>query len=613
MEGIRSDYDAELARGIEESRIDTGLARSRQTSKERRERQRRHLNLSRPAPAPAPAPPRAPAEPPPPRVWSETMPGPIPPSLQWRPRIRTPWPTPRIEEETGKDLYQVPEEPSMEGPEIVVSESPISPEADIGFSNPWVSHGFGPKQSHDRVIRLFKDIQGVISRGLSYEELNLSRNFPEYGPEQKKILEQTIVVGLAVLLCFGFQFIDYLLITFKKDPSLLDSFGYNNHSVQLWGITPGMTQISGDLRNTDYRTVLLQGLEDSIKLLREGTLENSFSIEDQLISSTLSNGAVASFENRFRELLLVKPSADATPLVSLIRLLEIPRKVNDIADLLWTISISYREKEHIHLFQGVSILITFLSDINSTDQLRIWREYEKYLGETEPRPHYRKSQDRQLQLEKLKHAEEHVKKHGTEGITEEQKRTLQSKRYSVFQTDEAKWPAHDQRPIPESSVTDLLKPKQRKDLYRELGEIGIDEPEEDYTGEALPPGEWYKYQPDKKIDLAYDKQIGRIIEHPDKSKIEGTYEEADVPMQHLDDLEDLQSKRKGKVTKKRGPKKKATKKKGPKPKPKIQKKKKDKKKASKTPVKARSKGKKKKPKKPKKKKDRTFTLKIKYN
>ena len=103
----------------------------------------------------------------------------------------------------------------MEGPEIIVSKNPISPEQDVGFSNPWVSHGFGPKQSHDRVIRLFKDIHGVISQNLSYEELNLSRNFREYSPEQKKELEQTIIVGLSILLCFGFQFIDHLYITFK--------------------------------------------------------------------------------------------------------------------------------------------------------------------------------------------------------------------------------------------------------------------------------------------------------------------------------------------------------------------------------------------------------------
>ena len=111
----------------------------------------------------------------------------------------------------------------MEGPEVIFSENPIGPEQDVGFSNPWTSHGFGPKQSHDRVIRLFKDIHEVISRNLSYEGLNLSRNFREYSPEQKKDLEKTIVVGLTILLCFGFQFIDYLYNRFKKKPDLLDS------------------------------------------------------------------------------------------------------------------------------------------------------------------------------------------------------------------------------------------------------------------------------------------------------------------------------------------------------------------------------------------------------
>ena len=480
----------------------------------------------------------------------------------------------------------------MEGPEIIVSRNP-DPEQDVGFSNPWTSHGFGPQQSHDRVIRLFKDIQGVISKSLSYEELNLSRNF---SPEQKKDLEKTIVVGLTILLCFGFQFIDYLYDRFKKEPGLLDSFGYNNNSAQLWGITPGMIKISGDLRNTTYQKSLLKKLEESIKLLREGVLESSFSTEDQLISSVLSDGAIASFENRFSELSVVKPSAGETPLVSLIRLLEIPGKVNDIVDLLWTISVSYREGEHIHLFQGVSTLIAFISDINSTDQLRIWREYAPSLGEKEPRPHYRKPSDRQLQSGLVKQVEKYVKEHGVGELTEEQKRILQSKKYSVYQTDDAKQPAHDQRAIPGSSVTDLLKAKERKELYHTLNEFKMEEPELDLKETPLPPGEWYKYEPRKEVELEYDKKLGRTTQYPDESKIKGIYDKMGVPMQSLDDFEDK------KLPTQKKPKKKATKKKVTKPKPTIQKKKKDKKK-SKTPSKAGSSSQKKpKKKKPKKKK-----------
>ena len=508
----------------------------------------------------------------------------------------------------------------MEGPEIIVSKNPMGPEQDVGFSNPWTSHGFGPKQSHDRVIRLFKDIHEVISRNLSYEELNLSRNFI---PEQKKDLEKTIVVGLTILLCFGFQFIDYLYKRFKKHPYLLDSFGYNNHSVQLWGITPEMLKLSGDIYNPTYRDALLKKLEESIKLLREGVLESSFSTEDQLISSVLSDGAIASFENRFTELLVAKPSAEASPLVSLIRLLEIPGKVNDIVDLLWTISVSYREGEHIHLFQGVSTLLAFISDINSSDQLGIWRDYAPSLGKKEPRPHYRQREDRQLQSEKVKQVEKYVKEHGVGELTEEQKQIRQSKKYSVYPTDDAKKPAHDQKAIPDTSVSDLLTHKQRQELNRELATIGMDEPDYDFTDEdPLPPGKWFNYEPDEEVGLAYAKKMGRIMEYPDEPKIFQTYEEAGVPMQHLDDLEDKISMKKKATPKKKATKKKAQKKKGKKgkkdkkkPKPTIQKKKKDKKKSKSAPkAKAGSKGKKKKKqKKPKQKKDRIFTLKIKYN